>query len=605
VVKSSAWRSRFFWQIYIGFVGLILVTIVIAGVLLAQQVEDDTLAEARETLRRNALFLKEVAVPHLKNIDALSIEGRVQEVGRQLGVRLTVIDADGRVVADSLRDVKEGSDLANRPEVLAAREHGVGTSARYSDLIDGEMMYHALVVEEDGVVLGFARTALPRAVLEEQMSSLRSRAITGVVIAGFVALVFTFFFTRRVTHPLLSLSSVVQSIARGDYKDRVDSSARDEVGELSRSFDVMAEQLRTRIDSISQEENKVVTILAHMVEGVVAVDRQGRILHINESAARILRVRQEAHEGRHLYEVTCVQDVGELLRETLRDGRERREEVRVIQNTGQRVIEAHCSPLRDGAGGLVGGVLVLHDITDLRRLEMVRRDFVANVSHELKTPVTAIRGLVETMLDTDDMDPGTRTRFLEKVENQSQRMSNLVSDLLTLSRVESRRGIHLDRERFDLRERVLDSERRALVVADEKGIRLESDITTDPIDVFGDEEGLQKIVDNLLDNAIKYTPQGGSVLLQVAVEGSVASILVEDSGIGIDEEDQERIFERFYRVDKARSRELGGTGLGLSIVKHLVAAMGGTIRLDSKLGEGSRFRVEFAVAAEESSNAGG
>ncbi len=602
MARSSIWRSRFFWQIYLGSVTLVLVTTVVVGVLLAQQIENDTKEEARETLRRSALLLRQVVLPYFQGRDVLPIQDRVRETGPRLGVRLTVIVADGRVVADSRREVGEMDNHADRLEVVEARRSGSGTSSRFSTTISSEMLYHALLIEEDGRVLGFVRTSLPLEIVHERLSGLRFRAVSSAFVAIFVALVFSFFFTRKVTRPLMSLTVAAESIARGNYQDRVHVGTSDEIGDLARSFNVMAQQLRERIDSMTREENKVVTILADMIEGVVAVDRQGRILHINDSAGRILRVIPGRHEGRHLHEVTRVRAVGELLRETLRDGGERRQEVHVTQDAGPRVIEAHCSPLRDGAGELAGAALVLHDITDLRRLETVRRDFVANVSHELKTPVTAIRGLVETMLDNVDMDAGTRTRFLDKVESQASRLSSLVSDLLTLSRVQSRRQGHVNRERFDLRERALDSERRALVVAEEKGVILESEVAAEPVHVFGDEEGVQKIVDNLLDNAIKYTPKDGSVFLRVGVEGDRVVIVVEDTGIGIEQEDRERIFERFYRVDRARSRALGGTGLGLSIVKHLVAAMGGTIRLDSEIGKGSRFRVEFDVASPEDSD---
>ena len=596
------WRSRFLWQLYLGFVGLILATTVAVGVLLVGQVEKDTLNDARGTLRRTALLLREVALPRLKGPVEGAVE-RVEKAGEELGVRWTVIDVDGVVLVDSRETASEMDNHGRRPEVLRAKRLGTGQSSRHSATLGVDMMYYAIAVRgNDDQLLGYVRSALALVILEERLARLRFQLIVGAMIAAGLALAVSFFFSQRITKRLTTLTSAANSIAQGNYNDRVQASSRDEIGELGRSFNSMAQQLSERIEATSRDENKVVTILSGMIEGVVAVDRVGRVLHMNDAAADILNVSQKSSEGLHLYEVTRVRDVSELLRDTLRDGRERREEFTVEGVGASRSIEAYASPLRDGSGGLAGGVIILHDVTDVRRLEAVRRDFVANVSHELKTPVTAIRGLVETLLETDDMDEGTQDRFLGRVKNQSIRLAELVSDLLTLSRVESRRGGHLERECFDLRERVLDSERRALGVAEEKGVLLESTITREPTPVLGDQEGMQKIVDNLLDNAIKYTPTGGAVKLRVFTEKGQAVLEVDDTGLGIETEHLERIFERFYRVDKARSRELGGTGLGLSIVKHFVGALNGGITVDSEPGRGSIFRVELPIHEEDSAD---
>jgi two-component system phosphate regulon sensor histidine kinase PhoR len=264
-------------------------------------------------------------------------------------------------------------------------------------------------------------------------------------------------------------------------------------------------------------------------------------------------------------------------------------------------IEMHAGPLTGGRGEVVGAVLVLNDVSELRRLEAIRRDFVANVSHELKTPLTAIRGLVETILDDPEMPVDVRQRFLERIEEQTQRLSTLVTDLLTLSRLESESS-RREREVVDFRGVVDSSVRRLRGVAEGKGIHLETAFDGDALWVLGDEEQLRQMVDNLVDNAVKYTPEGGrvAVRLRAATEegtGQTECLLeVDDTGIGIEPRHQERIFERFYRVDKARSRELGGTGLGLSIVKHIAKDTGGSVSLESRPGLGSTFRVRLPLA---------
>ena len=412
------------------------------------------------------------------------------------------------------------------------------------------------------------------------------------------ALAAAFFVAHRLVSPLRSLTRAANSLADGNYDERVNSSATNEVGALVKAFNSMADKLNERIEVLSREENKVRTILAGMVEGVVAVDREAKILHMNKAACEILNVSEDDPEGLHIYDVTEVEEVGELLRQTLRDGVERVEELKILKADQEQVLEAHASPLRGRDGVLAGGLVVLDDLTQLQRLERVRTDFVANVSHELKTPVTAISGLVETLIEGEEMDQETRSRFLGKIQNQSLRLSTLVADLLVLSRVEVQDEQQLELRKMDLRLVVMDSVRRALVAAEEKDIQLHSQLPEDEVSVDGDEEALRQVVDNLLDNAIKYTQGGGGVSLSVEVEDEMAVLLVKDSGIGIEAEHLERIFERFYRVDKARSREVGGTGLGLSIVKHFTARMGGVVGVESEPGVGTTFRVELPLAVE-------
>jgi two-component system phosphate regulon sensor histidine kinase PhoR len=291
--------------------------------------------------------------------------------------------------------------------------------------------------------------------------------------------------------------------------------------------------------------------------------------------------------------------VCEILDATRRSLREESRECRLAPSSpgrGETVLELRASPLRDGGGQASGAVALLHDVTALRKLETVRRDFVANVGHELKTPLTAIRGLVETMLDDRQMPADTARSFLEKIRGQSQRLSALVTDLLTLARIESNE-VPLERKLLDLRAVVREGAERFRVTSVRRGLELAAELPPEPVPLDADEESLRQILDNLLDNACKYTPPGGRIRVRVARADGEVGLEVEDTGIGIAPADQERVFERFYRVDKARSRELGGTGLGLAIVKHLTQSLGGQVSLASEPGRGSTFRVLFPGTA--------
>ncbi|MEO6708806.1 MAG: ATP-binding protein, partial [Planctomycetota bacterium] len=349
-------------------------------------------------------------------------------------------------------------------------------------------------------------------------------------------------------------------------------------------------ELRERMETIVSDRNKLLAILGSMVEGVVAVDRDDRVVHMNEVAGRLLRASPHDSLGKRIWEVTRIVEVSEILEQARRRAGAADAEVHLAVSNGEARIELRASPLVDGSGALSGAVVVLNDVTDLRRLESLRRDFVANVSHELKTPLTAIRGLVETLIEDKSMEIATRERFHEKIRDQSTRLSSLVSDLLTIARVESQ-AMTLERKPLDLRATLRECEARFAPLCEAKGLTLELRAPPEPLVVQGDEESLRQIVDNLLDNALKYTPARGRIEVSARAREDEAVLEVSDTGIGIEPRDLERIFERFYRVDKARSRELGGTGLGLSIVKHLVHSLGGRVAVESKLGRGSTFRI--------------
>jgi two-component system phosphate regulon sensor histidine kinase PhoR len=306
-------------------------------------------------------------------------------------------------------------------------------------------------------------------------------------------------------------------------------------------------------------------------------------------------VAPERSLGRPIWEVTRVRQVADAIAATLAGAREVTEEVALEVGSQERIVQLHGARLENGEGGRVGAVLVLHDVTELRRLERIRRDFVANVSHELKTPITAIRGLVDTIIDDDEMPTSVRTEFLRKAQNQAIRLSLLVTDLLTLARLESADGI-VEPERLDVREIVGRSVANFRPAAEVRSLSLETQVPEEPVMVQGDPEALELLVNNLLDNAVKYSRDGGRVSVRLVAADATARLEVEDDGVGISPEHHDRIFERFYRVDQARSRELGGTGLGLSIVKHICKAHHGSVSVRSTLGVGSTFEVTVPLA---------
>jgi two-component system phosphate regulon sensor histidine kinase PhoR len=515
--------------------------------------------------------------------------------------RFTVIDPKGTVLADSERSPEGMDDHAGRDEVVEAlRTREAAWAKRYSRSVGTDMMYVALPVYHGERLLGIVRAALPLTVIEERGARLRAYVFLGALLAALMALVPGLYFARRVTEPLRSMTEAARALASGRYEEiRPLRGSKDEVGELAEAFGLMADELRARVHTIESARERLAAILSAMVEGVVAIDGEQRILHFNEVAGEILKVSPD-QVGSRLSDVTELAEVREAFATTLREGERTRGEITVPALPYEQLIELQVAPLR-GTDGVVGAVMVLHNVTQVRRLNAVRRDFVANVSHELKTPLTVITGLVETLLDDPDMPTPTRDRFLGKTLNQCNRLTTLVHDLLTLSRVETEEEA-LELRRLDLRGPVQESVRVLAGQAEEKGITLETSMPAESVLIRGDYEALRQVVDNLLSNAIRYTPSGGNVWVRLREDGGVALLEVQDTGLGLEPKHQARIFQRFYRVDKARSRELGGTGLGLSIVKHVVLAHKGGVAVESRPGHGSTFSVRVPLRVGEASS---
>jgi two-component system phosphate regulon sensor histidine kinase PhoR len=594
-------RSRFIWRLYAGTVALILLTASLIGFFVSRNIVGQSLQDTENDLRTKALFLARVYREAVADGDLSSLQDEVRGMGEETESRLTVIGADGAVLADSDADPVRMDDHGSRAEILAARKSGIGSSTRYSDTVGREMMYVALSVRDGEEIVGYVRAAFPLVDVSRRLAHIRNVIAAIAGLSSLAALLLGFFFARRVTGPLRQMTRAAIAVAGGDYEREFEVRSRDEIGALAGAFNTMIEQLRSRMETIVLDRNKLLAILSSMVEGVVAIDRSEKILHLNLAAARILDVDREQAIGNKIAEVTGMPEVRETLARAIREEREIVLETNLGTAAGKRKIEMRASPLRDGDERLAGAVLVFSDMTELRRLEAVRRDFVANVSHELKTPVTAIRGLVETLIDDAEMPPDRKLDFLRRVHDQSMRLSSLITDLLTVSSVESREWAP-EIERIDLRETARRSMRNLRALGETKGLAMETDLPAEPVFAYADADAMRQIVDNLLDNAVKYTPAGGRVRVRVRPDGARAVVEVEDNGVGIHPKYHARIFERFYRIDKARSRELGGTGLGLAIVKHLVLALGGTIDVESEEGKGSVFRARMPANAPAASS---
>jgi two-component system phosphate regulon sensor histidine kinase PhoR len=593
--------ARTFWRLFASSSAGVLIAAALVYALVVPASEQALCASLEQGLR-GATFLVERAAAASQS-DLGDLGDALRRIKAETGYRATLIAADGMVLADSDQEPAQMDNHAGRPEVLAAQAGAYGVARRYSRTVGYELLYVArrvpLFWAEGGAAI--ARASAPLTGVEDALARTRALILLGAGVGLAAALGLGFLAARRTSAPLAELTQVAGELSRGNYAARVRDLADGEAGALGEALNRLAGGVAERLAHIAGEDARLRAMLAGMVEGVAAVDREDRIAFLNRAARELLGIRREDASGRRLWEVVRVAGLEELLAGARRSGAVERREL-VLGGAGgrARTLEAHASPIRADAreGAEHGGlVVVFHDVTDLRRLERVRRDFVANVSHELKTPLAAIKGFVETLLDGASEDQDVRGRFLRRIDGNVDRLSHLVTDLLSLARIEGQ-GDAIQRVPVDLLEVVAAVTDRAQGSAARKGIALVLDPPPAPVVVEGDAEGLTQIANNLVENAINYT-QAGEVRVRVGARGPRGFLDVEDTGVGIPAEDLQRIFERFYRVDKARSRELGGTGLGLSIVRNLVQAMRGEVRVASELGRGSLFTVELPLAARD------
>jgi two-component system, OmpR family, phosphate regulon sensor histidine kinase PhoR len=601
-------RSRFLWKLFAGIAAIVVVTASVIGVLVSRQVEAEAHRELERRLAGQALLVRAILAADL--LAGAELQTRVRELsdgaagvadraGLERGdrFRLTVIDAAGRVVADSDAAPSDLDEHGDRPEVLAAKTLGQGSAVRYSSSVGRDLMYVAIRVSDpSGAVRGYVRTATSLEAVDQRLRSLRRTVYGGAGLAALLGLGVSFLFARSVAAPLVGVAVVADALERGDYRRRVQVQSRDEIGRLASAFNRTGAQIAEQLETITNDRNKLTAILAGMMEGLVAVDERDRIVHLNQVGAELLGVDPgQDLTGRPLYEATRVPQIAEALHAARESGGTVEGEATVGEGSRRCALDLRAAPLRNGGGRVVGAVVVLHDVSELHRLEGIRRQFVSNVSHELKTPLTAIRGYVETLLDADEVDVETRNRFLMRIRSQTGRLAALVSDLLSLSRIEAGDDA-LERRPLDLRAPLMESVRALRPAAEARRVSLEARHPERPVVVVGEEEAIRQAFSNLIDNAVKYTDEGGHVEVELRVEGERAVAAVTDDGVGIEPRHLSRIFERFYRVDRARSRELGGTGLGLAIVKNVAQALGGEVEVSSTPGEGSCFRMLLPLA---------
>lgn len=586
-------QRRFFWRLYALFIALTVVVFIAASEYAARGFRRFHYESAQKNLASEARLAAELIREKLLTPEA-DEDAFCKEIGRRADIRLTVVRPDGVVVADSNADPVTMDNHGRRPEVAEAFAGDLGVVLRYSDTTHEERMYVAVPVIQGGSIIAVVRTSIATEPLARTLRDFQHKLGLTALGLGAVVFVGVYFFLQRIRRPLADMRDGAERFASGDLNFRLRNPDYIELGALSDALNSMAQQMQGRIETIARQRDEMQVVFGSMDEAVIAVDAAEKILQFNAAAAKLLGIEEKSAKGQLL---TAVVRNTELLR-LLRTALEKREPAAAeivlhLDDEQERIVQVRATPLHNAAGGVLGAMIVADDFTQVRRLERVRRDFVANVSHELKTPLTSIRGFVETLQDGALEDPASARRFLDIIARQVARLQEVLADLLALSRIEQQheRG-ELSFDHGEIRPVIEAAIELCSMHAKEKGITIRFECPADA-GTRMNAALLEQAAVNLIENAVKYS-EGERVLeILVAREEGGWKIDFTDQGRGIEARHLERIFERFYRVDAARGRGEGGTGLGLSIVKHIILAHGGSVSVASTPGTGSTFTLHL------------
>ncbi len=573
------------------FIFILITGLILTGVFiyLNQNLRSYVYRNTEKNLLKEARFIKSFLGQGLKDISSInSVDEIADEIGQGLDVRATVVSLQGDVLGDSSLTLQEVRNVENhlyRTEIQQAIEKGIGKSVRFSSTVEKEMLYIAALFGQDEP-RGIVRLSVPLsdvALVTQQLKNL----LTFSFLAGFIVfIVLSFVIAVFVSSPLREMSWIAGNVARGDFSQRIDVKTRDEIGDLAKSFNFMIEQIREKIKEVTANQSRLEAVLLSMFDGVLVVDIKARVILINQTLKKLFNIKKETFNKRPIEIIRNI-EIQNLVEKSLKlkEGVAFQELSLLLPE--KYIFLIHATPvIREGI--VTGAVLVFHDITELRKLENIRKDFVANVSHELRTPVTNIKGYTETLVEGALEDKDNAKEFLQIIHSETERLVSLINDILSLSAIESDK-LELNIGACNIKDVIREVVSRLKKEAEAKSVKIDTDFPDSFVDVLADRPRITQVIFNLVDNAIKYNRQGGKVCISLKPCSAGIEISVSDTGVGISQKHMSRIFERFYRINKDKSREKGGTGLGLSIVKHIVSAHNSRIQVKSSENQGTTF----------------
>jgi two-component system phosphate regulon sensor histidine kinase PhoR len=577
------------WRIGIVFAVLIIACISGLGAYLSHITRSDHLDTLRTQLSDQAQLIGDDSAPYFSGNQTGALDALAKRLGKQIGERITIINKDGVVLGDSEEDPTTMDNHATRSEVIEALSKGTGSSIRYSTTLRYNMMYVAVPITSNGEVVGISRVSLPLTEIDKSLEHVNRIIIIGAAIAAIIAILLAFQILRITTEPVKKLTQLSSKIAQGELDQVIQITSRDEVGELARAFNLMSVRLKEMVALITNERDRMATILSTIGDAIFMVDGNSRVTTMNRAAENIFQVSVEKALGRTFIEIVRDHELNDVLQRCLST---KKQETGAVEIKPQKqFLSVIATPLSGDSGCLVH----VQDLTELRRLEMIRQDFISNISHELRTPIASVKALAETLHQGAVEDPSVAKDFLSKINAEADRLAQMVQELGELSRIESGEVTLLKKE-IAVAEAIGHAVDRLGAQANRAGLKLQVDASANLPKVMVDEARIEQVLVNIIHNAIKFTPSGGRITISAKVKDTDILVSVSDTGVGIPPDDLPRIFERFYKADKSRSG--GGTGLGLAIAKHIVEAHRGRIWAESVEGRGSSFNFTLPLTSK-------
>jgi len=585
-------KKRLLWQLYPSYLLITLISLVAVTFYATSSFREFYLDRIANDLRARAYLLEKQILQFLGPLDTKVVDALCKELGKPSTTRITVILPSGVVIGDSHDDPDKMDNHGLRPEVIRAKKGNVGRSIRFSTTLQQRMMYVAVPLTDHKRIVAVIRTSLPVTAIDEKLRSIETQIAFGGLLIAFVAAGISLYVSRRISRPIEKMKEGAEHFARGELLHRLPETNLQEIGSLADALNQMAAQLDDRINTIINQRNELEAVLSSMEEGVIAFDMDERIISINQSAARIFESIPKDMLNRSIQEVIRNPELQKFITQALSSIDNLEGDI-TLYHEGERIIYLHTTSLRDSSEDQIGVLVVINDVTQVRRLENMRRDFAANVSHEIKTPLTAIKGFVETLRHGSVKNSEEIERFYSIIEKHVNRLTAILEDLISLSRIEQKDekkeiGLEKGQIKTIIQKAIQNCQEK--VEAKTININMSCD---ENFSAMIDSTLIEQAIVNLLDNAIKYSETGSTIQVEAKQINDEIMLSVKDPGCGIGKEHLPRLFERFYRVDKARSRKLGGTGLGLAIVKHIAQAHGGRISVESMPGKGSTFTIHL------------
>ena len=572
------------WRITVSFILVTLIIMAILGVYLVNSSRNSQLDNLRSQLENEAAITAEACLPSLLNADeSANLDSLAKKLGAEIETRITIVALNGTVLGDSEEDPHTMENHGDRPEIVDALATGVGESTRYSATLGQRMLYVAVPISYQDEILGVARVSLPLTTVEDLERRVTLIIVIAMAIAMALVVLAAWVTSRITTRPIRKLTAASKRIASGELGQKLAIEARDEVGELTHAFNEMSAKTKELVEMISEDRTRLATILDNMTDGVIMVDTEGNVSLANKAAEKLFGIKEAKNEP--LIEAVRDHEVDELLRLCLRTAQTQATQYESSVSKGYLRVVA--IPIAH-----TGVLLLFQDLTELTSLQTTRRELIGNISHEFRTPLAGIKAMVETLTGGAMDDKVAAKDFLTRIDSEVDRLTQLVEELTELSRIETGKA-ELKKEPIDLNKLVEEVIAQLSPQAERQQLSISREFATNLPSVLADKDRVRQVITNLVHNAIKFTPAGGRITITSrALEGSVV-VHIADTGIGIPEEDLPRVFERFYKGDKARAG--GGTGMGLAIAKHVIQAHGGSIWVRSEEGEGSTFAFSLPL----------